>query len=412
MLDNISLHVPAGSTLAIVGAIGSGKSSLINVFLRMFDAQQGRILVDGVDLRLIPLETLRRNIGYVPQETLLFSETLEENILYGVEQTSPEEAHQVMLRASAIAQLAKDVSAFPEGYNTVLGERGITLSGGQKQRTAIARALAKNPRILILDDALSAVDTHTEDDILSGLRQVMRDRTSIIVSHRISTVRHADHIVVLAAGAIVETGTHRSTDHSWRTLLRHVSQAIGGRGDGEDQYEHPIDDDDVLGKAYDGQLMRRLLPYVTPYGKDVALATVLLLLVALTDLVGPYLTKLAIDQHISTGNMAGLRTIAVMYVATLMVSFSIRYAQQILMTRLGQHVIYDLRMTVFGHLQRMSISFYDRNKLGRLLTRVMGDVATLNEMLTSSAVAVFGDIFTLLAIMVDAAMVKLATCPD
>lgn len=210
VLDNISLHVPAGSTLAIVGAIGSGKSSLINVLLRMFDAQQGRILVDGVDLHLIPLETLRRNIGYVPQETLLFSETLEENILYGVAQTSPEEAHQVTLRASAIAQLAKDVSAFPEGYNTVLGERGITLSGGQKQRTAIARALAKNPRILILDDALSAVDTHTEDDILSGLRQVMRDRTSIIVSHRISTVRHADHIVVLAAGAIVETGTHRS----------------------------------------------------------------------------------------------------------------------------------------------------------------------------------------------------------
>ncbi len=157
----------------------------------------------------MPLETLRRGVGYVPQETFLFSATLAENILYGVEQSEPARAEALVAQASGLAGLARDVAGFPEGYQTMLGERGITLSGGQKQRTAIARAVAKDPRILILDDALSAVDTQTEDLILSGLRGVMEQRTSIIVSHRISTVRHADRIVVLSEGRIVESGTHR-----------------------------------------------------------------------------------------------------------------------------------------------------------------------------------------------------------
>jgi ATP-binding cassette subfamily B protein len=160
-----------------------------------------------------------------------------------------------------------------------------------------------------------------------------------------------------------------------------------------------IDDDEILGKAYDSRLVRRLLPYVRPYVTGVALAVLLLLLIATSDLAGPYLTKLAIDEHIARGDATGLRLIAVLYLGTLLVSFGIRYVHQLVMTDLGQNVMYDLRMTVFGHLQRMSIAFYDRNKLGRLLTRVMGDVATLNEMLTSSAVAVFGDVFTLGAIM-------------
>ncbi|GAC1430035.1 MAG: ABC transporter ATP-binding protein [Chloroflexota bacterium] len=164
--------------------------------------------------------------------------------------------------------------------------------------------------------------------------------------------------------------------------------------------EHTIDDEGMAGKAYDARVMRRLVPYVRPYGTRVVLGIVLLLLIALADLAGPFLTKVAIDAHIARGDLAGLTPVALLYLGSLLVSFAVRYAHQLLMTDLGQHVMYDLRMAVFGHLQRMSIAFYDRNKLGRLLTRVMGDVATLNEMVTSSAVAVFGDVFTLGAIMI------------
>jgi ATP-binding cassette subfamily B protein len=206
ILEDITLHVPAGSSLGLVGAIGSGKSSLIHLLLRLHDPQRGRILLDGMDLNRISLESLRRAVGYVPQETFLFSETLAENILYGVEDGSSD----LVARAGEAAQLAKDVAGFPAGYATMLGERGVTLSGGQKQRTALARAFAKNPRILILDDALSAVDMHTEDEILTALRRMMIGRTTILISHRISTVRHADQLIVLDKGRIAEVGTHHS----------------------------------------------------------------------------------------------------------------------------------------------------------------------------------------------------------
>jgi ATP-binding cassette subfamily B protein len=204
ILEDINLCVPAGSSLGIVGAIGSGKSCLIQMLMRLTDPRQGRILLDGVDLRQITLESLRRAVGYVPQETLLFSETLAENILYGVEHGSFDQ----VLEASTAAHLQGDVGGFPAGYETMLGERGITLSGGQKQRAALARAFAKDPRILILDDALSAVDTHTEAEILANLRRLMVGRTTIIVSHRLSTVRHCDQLIVLEKGRIVERGTH------------------------------------------------------------------------------------------------------------------------------------------------------------------------------------------------------------
>ena len=237
ILRNLSFHVPAGGTLAIVGATGSGKSALMDLIPRLFDPQEGEILIDGVPIRRLPLEGLRREIGYVPQESLLFSETVGENVAYGLsdvtspltvtaERASPRGAtgdvEGALARAAAapggalaevaeateIAQLADTVAALPEGFDTRLGERGINLSGGQKQRTALARALARRPRIVLLDDALSAVDTHTEAAILSGLRGVLAGRTALIASHRVSTVRDADAIVVLEEGAIVEQGTH------------------------------------------------------------------------------------------------------------------------------------------------------------------------------------------------------------
>jgi ATP-binding cassette subfamily B protein len=204
VLRDVNLTIPAGSTLAVVGPTGCGKSTLVSLIPRLVDATEGQVLIDGIDTRRLPLETLRGAIGFVPQESFLFSETIEENVGFGA---GTGDGHRVA-QASEIAQLARDIQEFPHGYATIVGERGVTLSGGQKQRATLARALARDPSILILDDALSSVDTHTEEQILQGLHGVLATRTSILISHRISTVRHADQIVVLDEGRIVERGTH------------------------------------------------------------------------------------------------------------------------------------------------------------------------------------------------------------
>jgi len=238
VLNHVSAKIAAGETVALVGVTGSGKSTLISLLARLYDPPPGTVLIDGVDVRDLPLATLRSAIGFVPQEPFLFSDTLGDNVAFGLDAiaaeaaagqagraggsghsgttavqgnrnaTSSAERSERIHAAAAVAQLDKDVADFPKGYGTMVGERGITLSGGQKQRTALARAIVIDPRILILDDALSAVDTYTEEEILSRLRTVMRERTSIIVSHRISTVRGADRIFVLDEGRIVEQGTH------------------------------------------------------------------------------------------------------------------------------------------------------------------------------------------------------------
>jgi ATP-binding cassette, subfamily B, multidrug efflux pump len=200
----VNLRIPAGSSLAIVGPTGSGKTTLVNLIPRIYDAAPGTVLIDGRPIREYSISSLRRNIGFVPQETFLFSERIRENIALGVDSATDEEIHQ----AAEAANIAADIEGFPEGYETIVGERGITLSGGQKQRTAIARALIRNPKILILDDALSSVDTQTEDKILNHLRDVMHGRTTIFISHRVSTVRNADRIAVLHGGHIVELGAH------------------------------------------------------------------------------------------------------------------------------------------------------------------------------------------------------------
>ena len=207
VLSDVSFSVKAGETVAIVGATGSGKSTLVNLLPRLQNPPRGTVFIDGRDVRDIPLKELRGMIGFVPQEPFLFSDTLADNLAFGVPGAAQSDRARVEA-AAGVAQLDKDVRNFPHGYETMVGERGITLSGGQKQRTAIARAVVTNPRILILDDALSAVDTYTEEEILVRLRGVMKERTAIIISHRISTVRDADQIVVLDAGRVVEKGRH------------------------------------------------------------------------------------------------------------------------------------------------------------------------------------------------------------
>ena len=208
VLKDINLRIPAGSSLAIVGPTGSGKTTLVNLIPRIYDAEPGTVLIDGRPVRQFHLDSLRRHIGFVPQETFLFSDTIRENIAFGVSREDGDVPLDDIQSAAEAANIAQDIESFPEGYNTTVGERGITLSGGQKQRAVIARALLRRPRILILDDALSSVDTHTEDKILNHLREIMRGRTTIFISHRVSTVRNADCIAVLHQGRIVELGTH------------------------------------------------------------------------------------------------------------------------------------------------------------------------------------------------------------
>ncbi len=208
ILHDISFSVPAGSTLAIVGATGSGKSTLVKLLVRLYDPTSGEVLIDGVPLPRIAIEQLRAAVGVVPQETFLFSDSIRENLALGFDEDDPKRELERIRGAAAVAQLNQTIMELPEQYDTLLGERGINLSGGQKQRATLARALARRPEILILDDALSAVDTHTETEILTGLKTLLEDRTSVIVSHRVSAVMDADMIVVLEDGRIAESGTH------------------------------------------------------------------------------------------------------------------------------------------------------------------------------------------------------------
>src|SRR5215467_6699194 len=203
-LRNISLRIPKGKAVAIVGATGSGKTSLVQLIPRLHNAPPDSLFIDGVPIERIPLATLRSAIGFIPQDTFLFGETIRENIAFGVESATDEQ----IVRAATVSNIETDVQSFPTKYATMVGERGITLSGGQKQRTAISRAVLRDPRILILDDALSSVDTYTEEQILRELKGVMQNRTSILISHRVSTVKDADEIIVLNQGQIVERGTH------------------------------------------------------------------------------------------------------------------------------------------------------------------------------------------------------------
>lgn len=204
ILKNINLKIPADSTLAIIGYTGSGKTSLINLIPRLYDCTEGEVMIDGINVKEIPLDVLRTSIGVVPQESFLFSDTILNNISYGRREVDKE----IVDKVARIAQFNKDVEEFPLKYETIVGERGITFSGGQKQRACLARALAIDPKILILDDSFSAVDTSTEEEILKNLENFMKERTSIIISHRISTVKDADKIIVLADSKIAEEGTH------------------------------------------------------------------------------------------------------------------------------------------------------------------------------------------------------------
>lgn len=203
-LKDITLHVPVGTTLAIVGRTGNGKSTLVNLLLHLYNTKPGMLLIDGRDINSIPLKVLRENIAYVPQDNFLFSNTLKANIAFGAE----DEDMEAITRAARLSCVHDNITAFPDGYETIVGERGVTLSGGQKQRSSIARALIKDAPILIMDDALSAVDTDTEEHILKNLKENRKNKTTILIAHRISTIQNADIIMVLDNGEAKEIGSH------------------------------------------------------------------------------------------------------------------------------------------------------------------------------------------------------------
>ena len=277
VLQDISLRVPAGSILAIVGPTGSGKSTLAALIARLWEAPPGTLLIDGRPIREWPLETLRRAVGFVPQDTFLFSETLRENVAFGVDSATDEEIHD----AADVASIAAEIEEFPAQFDTMVGERGITLSGGQKQRTAIARAVIRDPKILILDDSLSSVDTGTEERILQRLDAILRQRTTILISHRVSTVQHADQIVGPARRAHRRTRHARRTSGARRLLRRSVPETIARGRAGTRMSD--FREEEALGKAYDSQLLRRLMTYLRPYKWSVVFAVFLTLLVGPLD---------------------------------------------------------------------------------------------------------------------------------
>jgi ATP-binding cassette subfamily B protein len=206
VLGNINIKIPRGNTVAIIGKTGSGKSTLVNLLLKLYNVEDNKIFIDGFDINKIPIKTIRESIGYVPQDTFLFSASIYDNIAFAFNRVDSDK----VLDGAKIAQIYDNVMDFPDGFDTFVGERGVTLSGGQKQRVSIARAIIKDPQILILDDSLSAVDTYTEEEILKGLRSIMSSRTSIIIAHRVSTVKNSNYIYVLDEGKVIEEGTHES----------------------------------------------------------------------------------------------------------------------------------------------------------------------------------------------------------
>lgn len=454
-LENLTMTIPAGETVAIVGPTGSGKSSISALLGRVYDPTKGSILLNGQDIRQLPLQTLRDRIVYVPQETLLFSLPLRDNIAFG----DPVAEAEAIVEATRLSRLSQDLPQIPGGLTALVGERGVTLSGGQKQRAAIARAILPDSTVLILDDALSSVDARTQNRIATNLREVARGRTTIIVSQRLALVRDADHIFVLDDGRLVEQGNHQQLldEHGLyaRMYEREIAAAehfeivddivdnIEKNGEIEENVAEPEIDleslknsrsaadvtleaiasdmetrfrekkpkqrktedvkDEMTGTAgaeYNGPRLFGLVRYIKPYWKLALISLPVILIASLADLAGPYLIKVAIDSYIVPRKLDGINLIIFAYLAITIVSFVFRYGRSYLMQLIGQYVVRDLRVQLFGHFLKQSLSFFDHNAVGRLMTRLTSDVDSINDLLSQGAVAVVGDVVTLIGIVI------------
>lgn len=425
VLKDISFEAKPGQVIALVGASGSGKSSIANLIPRFYDVTSGRITIDGMDIRNLTLASLRRHIGIVHQDTFLFSATIRANISYGKPDASLEEVKN----AARIARLHDFIESLPNGYETWVGERGITLSGGQKQRLAIARTILLDPRILIMDDSTSSVDTETEYLIQQALAELPVGRTTFIIAHRLRSVQMADTILVLKDGQVIERGRHQellANNGLYKQLydLQFRYQETPGKQPAPVLVEEPVipvtpggdghepsastekrlgsltgADDVVYGKPYDSRIVSRLARYFAPYKVALPLTIVSTLFFTFTIVASPYLVGQAENRYIVAGNLSGLNMIVLLFLGNALLNGISYYTQIRAEARLGQSILLNLRSQLFDHVQRLSVKFFDNNEVGRIMSRMQNDVGELGDFLDSGAFWVAGEIVSLVAIM-------------
>jgi len=398
VLSDISFSVTPGKTIGIVGQMGSGKTTLADLLLRLYNPPEGTVFIDGRDILGYSLECLRRGMAYVPQDGFLFSTTILENIAFSNESADPRLAE----KSAITAALHETITQFPDGYATEIGERGVRLSGGQKQRLAIARMVYKDAPIRILDDCLSAVDTTAELHILKNLTNAggangnphkVVPQATIIISHRLSTVRHADEILVLDEGRIIERGRHtdliRQNDlyaKLWQMQAGMTAEEAKRR---EDEPIRSDNEPELVEERVDGQrpaekdslmrekvrrygALRTLLPYL-------AIAFLLVVTVVLVETVQPYLVKEVIDRYITASHPDGMAIflMAGVYLATVLIAFGLTYRQEVMLQHIGLTTVRAIRTSLFAHLQRLSLRYFDRNGAGRIITNLVNDTETL-----------------------------------
>ncbi len=427
ILKDVDFEAQPGQIIALVGASGSGKSTIANLIPRFYDVTSGRITVDGLDIRDLTLNSLRRHVGIVHQDAFLFSATIRENISYG----RPDASLEQIMEAARVARLHDFIISLPDGYETWVGERGITLSGGQKQRLVIARTILLDPRILIMDDSTSSVDTETAYLIQHALAELLVGRTTFIIAHRVRSVQMADLILVLKDGKIVERGKHSELLAQNGIYQQLYNLQFQDQEDSEpvapviteEPTEKPIlpdagaqhqthipgerlksgldDTDDVVyGKPYDSRVFARMIKYFAPYKIALPLTIAATLLFTFSNVISPYLVGLAENDYILAGNLSGLNMIVLLFLGNALLNWASYYAQIKAEARLGQGILLDLRSQVFDHLQRLSLKFFDVNKAGRIMSRVLNDVGELGDFLDSGAFWVAGEVVSLIAVVI------------
>lgn len=445
LLDGFDLSIAPGERVALVGASGSGKSTVAMLIPRFYDVTSGAVRIDGNDVRDVSLSSLRRQIGVVFEESFLFSDTVRANIAFGRPEASDEE-----VRATArAAQADRFIEELPDGYDTVVGERGMSLSGGQRQRVTLARALLTRPRVLILDDATSAVDARTEEDIHDALREILPGRTTLLVAHRRSTLGLADRIVVLEGGRVLDQGTHDelvARCATYRRLLSSPDDELdemplpavpaatraaapaalpvasgGGGGHGGDWMGGlsatpdllarvaalaPATDepgiDEAEQRAYDpGFSLRR---FVRPFRRQLALGLVLVLVDALATLAGPVLIRAGLDDGVAKASGGALALASVAFLVVTLLDLADTTAQVLVTGRTAERLLFALRIRIWAQLQRLSVDFYDRELGGRIMTRMTTDVDALSTLLQTGLINALVALFTFVGVGVALAL--------
>jgi ATP-binding cassette, subfamily B, bacterial len=437
VLDGFDLRVEPGQTVALVGASGSGKSTAALMVARFYDAQEGAVRVDGHDVRDITLASLRSQVGMVFEETFLFSESLRANIAYG----RPDATDAEIEAAARAAEAHEFILRLPDGYDTVVGERGLTLSGGQRQRVALARALIADPRILVLDDATSAVDARVEENIHAALRRLLRGRTTLLVAHRRSTLRLADRIAVVDAGRVIDDGTHEELMGRcvlYRRLLSGEGDDLTETSDGEPReaaagqateppeayagtgaFSHadmlervaalpPVRDEPHVDVARESLPEPRftLWRFLRPYRGPLAAGLLLVMVDALATVAGPYLSRDGIDDGVLTGSQRALLTAAAVFLGVTLVDLVIARGVTLVAGRTGERLMYALRVRVWAQLQRLSVDYYDREMAGRIMTRMTTDVSAFSSLLQDGLISAVASMFTFAGIAVAMAVMN------